>query len=72
MERPLTLALVQMKPVLGDIPTNLDQILALTEQAANKGAGLIIFPELALTGYNPGLLGERLVRLARTANVKLS
>ncbi len=68
MERPLTLALVQMKPVLGDIPANLDQILALTEQAANKGAGLIIFPELALTGYNPGLLGERLVRLARTAN----
>jgi predicted amidohydrolase len=56
-----------MKPILGDIPANLDQILSLTGEAASKGAGLVIFPELALTGYNPGLLGERLIRLSRTA-----
>ena len=68
MERPLTLALVQMEPALGDLPANLDHILALTQEAAGKGAGLIIFPELALTGYNPGLLGERLTRLSRTAH----
>ena len=67
MERPLTLALVQMEPILGDLPANLDRILALTQEAASRGAGLIIFPELALTGYNPVLLGERLMRLSRTA-----
>lgn len=67
MERPLTMALVQMEPVLGDLPTNLDRILGLTQEAASRGAGLIIFPELALTGYSPDLLGERLMRLSRNA-----
>ena len=65
-DRSLTLALVQMEPVLGDLPANLDRILALTGEAAAQDAKLIIFPELALTGYNPELLGERLVRLSRS------
>lgn len=66
IERSLTLALVQMEPVLGDLPANLERILELTREAADRGAQLVIFPELALTGYNPELLGERLVRLSRT------
>ncbi|HEX7975511.1 MAG TPA: carbon-nitrogen hydrolase family protein, partial [Anaerolineales bacterium] len=64
MERPLSLALVQMQPVLGDQAANLETVLERTQAAADKGAQLVIFPELALTGYNQQLLGERLVRLA--------
>lgn len=64
MERPLTLALVQMQPILGDLATNLEIVLERTEAAAQQGAQLVLFPELALTGYNQDLLGEQLVRLA--------
>ncbi|MFH0766028.1 MAG: nitrilase-related carbon-nitrogen hydrolase [Calditrichota bacterium] len=38
----------QMQPVFGDTPRNLDKIAALTETA---GADLIVFPELATSGY---------------------
>lgn len=67
MERPLSLALVQMEPILGDLPANLDHILVSMQEAVRQGAELIIFPELALTGYNQELLGDRLVKLSRTA-----
>jgi predicted amidohydrolase len=68
MARPLTLALVQTEPVLGDLPANLKQTIELTAEAAGRGAGLVIFPELCLTGYHQDLLGERLVSLAMTAS----
>jgi predicted amidohydrolase len=46
-----TVALAQIKPKLGCVADN----LALIEQAVDRGireqAGLVIFPELALTGY---------------------
>ena len=66
MARPLTLALVQFEPTLGDLPTNLDRVLALTGDAAGQKADFVIFPELALTGYNQELLGNKLVELALT------
>jgi predicted amidohydrolase len=66
-ESPLTLALVQMEPALGDLPANLDRMLGFIQEASDEGADLIVFPELALTGYHPELLGERLVRLSRSA-----
>jgi predicted amidohydrolase len=46
------LALVQFEPKLGEQPVNLERVLDLTKEAAGRGAELIIFPELALTGYN--------------------
>ena len=64
MNRKLTLALVQMHPALGEIKSNLKHILELTERASAAGAEFVIFPELALTGYNQDLLGEKLVSLA--------
>lgn len=64
MSRLLTLALVQMAARLGDLKTNLEQVLALTREAAAKGARLIVFPELILTGYNQDLLGAKLLELA--------
>lgn len=66
MKRPLTLALVQFEPKLGDLAANLERVLDLTGAAAGQGAELIIFPELALTGYNQELLGDQLVELALT------
>ena len=44
-------ALAQISPRLGDVRKNLDLHLELIEKARRKKAGLIIFPELSLTGY---------------------
>ncbi len=45
------LALAQFAPRLGDVDDNLKRILDLTAQARAQRADLVIFPELALTGY---------------------
>ena len=66
MARPVTLGLVQTRPVLGDQTANLEQVLNLTADAARQGAEIVIFPELALTGYNQDLLRDKLVELALT------
>ncbi len=47
----LNLALAQINTVLGDVNRNLEKHLELIKEARNKGADLIIFPELSLTGY---------------------
>jgi predicted amidohydrolase len=46
-----TVALAQVKPKLGCVADNLGMIEAAVEQGIGEGAGLILFPELALTGY---------------------
>ena len=51
--RRLRLALAQMNPTVGDLEGNAERMLALMEQAVAEGAGLIAFPELAVTGYPP-------------------
>ncbi len=62
--RPLTLALAQTNPELGNLEGNLSNILKLIEEAGRKGADFVVFPELALTGYNQELLGDKLLELA--------
>jgi len=47
----LTVAVAQFAPAHGDVPANLDRIGRLLDQAAARGAGLVVFPELATTGY---------------------
>ncbi len=47
----LNLALAQINTVLGDVEKNLQKHLAYIDQARQKGADLLIFPELSLTGY---------------------
>ncbi|HEY5974532.1 MAG TPA: nitrilase-related carbon-nitrogen hydrolase [Geobacteraceae bacterium] len=47
----VTVALAQIKPKLGCITDNLAIIEAAIERGIREKAGLIIFPELALTGY---------------------
>lgn len=47
----MTLALAQINTVLGNVQKNLQKHLALIQQASDRGADLLIFPELSLTGY---------------------
>jgi NAD+ synthase (glutamine-hydrolysing) len=50
-EVKLTLALAQINTRLGDVQANLEKHLAITRQARQSGADLVVFPELSLTGY---------------------
>ncbi len=47
----LRLALAQTDPVVGDLRGNADQVLRWAGYAAEQGAHLVAFPEMALTGY---------------------
>ncbi len=47
----LSIALAQINTVLGDVPRNLEKHLADINEAQARGADLILFPELSLTGY---------------------
>ena len=47
----MLLALAQMKPALHKKKVNLDKILDMSGTAAKDGADLVVFPEMALTGY---------------------
>ncbi len=53
MSAPLTLAIAQCNPIVGDIAGNAEMILAQYKQACAKGADIAVFPELALVGYPP-------------------
>lgn len=62
---PMRLALCQQAGTPGDVAANLAAVAALAAEAAGRGAGLAVFPELFLTGYN---LGRRLRDLAEPAD----
>jgi len=47
----LNIALAQIHTVLGNVSANLEKHLILVKEAQAKGADLLIFPELSLTGY---------------------
>jgi NAD+ synthase (glutamine-hydrolysing) len=47
------LALAQINPVVGDLEGNRSLILDRLGEAKGKGAELVVFPELAVTGYPP-------------------
>ncbi|MBZ0221088.1 MAG: NAD+ synthase [Candidatus Methylomirabilis sp.] len=51
--RNLRLAMAQINPVVGDIRGNAKKIISYAEKARKAGAALVLFPELALTGYPP-------------------
>jgi predicted amidohydrolase len=52
----MKLCVAQTRPVKGDIPANIKRHIALIELA--RGADVILFPELSLTGYEPTLAKE--------------
>ena len=41
----------QFEPTLGDVRANVARLLELTEEAARRGARLVVLPEMATTGY---------------------
>jgi len=47
------LALAQINPIVGDLDGNRALILERLEEAKGAGADLVVFPELAVTGYPP-------------------
>ncbi len=47
----LRVALAQVAPRLGDLEANLARHVEVVREARAAGAGLIVFPELGLTGY---------------------
>jgi predicted amidohydrolase len=49
--QPLRIALAQLAPTLGDVEANLACHRDLIGAAREGGAGLVVFPELGLTGY---------------------
>src|SRR5918992_3582316 len=49
----MRLALAQIDTVVGDLAGNRERILARLEEAREAEADLVLFPELAVTGYPP-------------------
>ena len=49
----MRLALAQINPVVGDLAGNRSLILERLDDAKGAGADLVLFPELAVTGYPP-------------------
>ncbi len=55
----MKIALGQINPTVGDFSGNATKIIQFALQARTAGAGLILFPELAVSGYPPLDLVER-------------
>lgn len=53
MEQKTRIALAQINPVVGDLEGNAQLIIERTAKAREAGAGLVVFPEMALCGYPP-------------------
>ena len=53
MSQSLVMALAQQNFLVGDIAGNAQRIVELSRQAQQQGADLIVFSELAVTGYPP-------------------
>jgi len=67
------LTLVQIDPIVGDMPGNARMISSWAHRAADAGADLIVFPELAICGYPPRdlLLQEGFCEQARDVCAEL-
>jgi NAD+ synthase (glutamine-hydrolysing) len=65
--RSLRLALAQINPTVGDLPANVKKMTGYLDEARTRGAALVVFPELALSGYPPEdlLLKPSFIRACR-------
>jgi NAD+ synthase (glutamine-hydrolysing) len=70
----MRIALAQLNAVVGDIAGNEERIRARMRDARDAGAQLVLFPELAVTGYPPEdlLLKEHFLADARAAVERLA
>lgn len=65
----LRLALAQVNATVGDLAANADLVVEYCQKAAAKGAHLVVFPEMVLTGYPIEDLAMRasLIKASRAA-----
>jgi NAD+ synthase (glutamine-hydrolysing) len=66
---PIRLALAQVNPRVGDLEGNAAKLIEYVERARDAGVELVLFPELAITGYPPEdlLLKEHFLRASEEA-----
>jgi NAD+ synthase (glutamine-hydrolysing) len=71
---PVRIALAQINPTVGDLEGNAAKISRYVDQARDAGAELVLFPELALSGYPPEdlLLKEHFLRASAEALAELA
>ena len=55
----MKIAIGQINPTVGDLSGNVAKMVEFSRQAAGRGANLIAFPELSVTGYPPRDLVEK-------------
>jgi NAD+ synthase/NAD+ synthase (glutamine-hydrolysing) len=55
----MRIALGQINSTVGDLAGNVDRMIEMARRAAARGAELVVFPELAVTGYPPRDLVEK-------------
>ena len=60
----MKIALCQINPIVGSIDSNVDKILEFYNKAVINGSDIVVFPELAITGYPPQdlLLNEKFIK----------
>src|SRR3954447_19660440 len=70
----MRLALAQINSVVGDIEGNARKVRDHLARARDEGAQLVLFPELAITGYPPEdlLLKEHFLREAQEAVARIA
>jgi NAD+ synthase (glutamine-hydrolysing) len=70
----MRLALAQINTVVGDLDGNRERILGRLQEAKQAGADLVLFPELAVTGYPPEdlLLRPGFVRAAERSLAQIA
>ena len=61
----MKIALAQIDPTVGDFSGNIEKIVAFSHRAAQMGARLVVFSELAVCGYPPADFLEKSSFLAR-------
>src|SRR6185369_15151875 len=59
MRRSMRIALGQINTTVGDLTGNAEKMMVFARRAAERGAEVIAFPELSLTGYPPRDLVEK-------------
>ncbi|MCU1253342.1 MAG: synthetase [Edaphobacter sp.] len=61
----MKIALAQINPTVGDFAGNTNKILEYAARAGDMGAGLVVFPELAVCGYPPADFLEKTAFVTR-------
>ena len=70
----MRIAAAQINPTVGDLHGNTQKIISMIKEARSREAELVIFPELALTGYPPRdllLYSEFLDEVERIVNTEI-